>query len=199
MAEHRTRLRDSRSWRFDLTLCVLGLALLVLSMPSALAGGWEVAVAALVCVPLVVLVARFPMVLDSEDGGIEIGFDSSVLLFLLITFEPGAALAVWGLAVIATQVVSRKRLVAVVFNIGVGILAGALAAGTPRWSCTSGGVRRPAPRRSWRPPWPPPSSTSSSTTSSRPSRSPSTPVRRSGATSCGPAPGWRSRRSCRST
>jgi diguanylate cyclase (GGDEF)-like protein len=128
MAEHRTRLRDSRSWRFDLTLCVLGLALLVLSMPSALAGGWEVAVAALVCVPLVVLVARFPMVLDSEDGGIEIGFDSSVLLFLLITFEPGAALAVWGLAVIATQVVSRKRLVAVVFNIGVGILAGASAA-----------------------------------------------------------------------
>jgi diguanylate cyclase (GGDEF)-like protein len=128
MAEHRTRLRDSRSWRFDLTLCVLGLALLVLSIPSALAGGWEVAVAALVCVPLVVLVARFPMVLDSEDGGIEIGFDSSVLLFLLITFEPGAALAVWGLAVIATQVVSRKRVVAVVFNIGVGILAGASAA-----------------------------------------------------------------------
>src|SRR5690349_3693511 len=115
MADHRTRLRDSRSWRFDLTLCVLGLALLVLSVPSALAGGWEVAVAALVCVPLVVLVARFPMVLDSEDGGIEIGFDSSVLLFLLLTFDPGAALAVWGLAVIATQVVSRKRVVAVVF------------------------------------------------------------------------------------
>ena len=128
MTNHRTRLRDSRSWRFDLTLCVLGLALLAASVPRAWAGGWEVGLAALLGVPLVVLVARFPMVLDSEDGGIEIGFDSSVLLFLLITFEPRAALAVWGLAVIATQVISGKRVVAIVFNVGVGILAGASAA-----------------------------------------------------------------------
>ena len=87
MTTKRTRLRDSRSWRFDLGLCVLGLALLAWSLPVARAGGWEVGVAALICVPLVVVVARFPMVLDSEDGGIEIGFDSIVLMYLLCTFD----------------------------------------------------------------------------------------------------------------
>ena len=38
-------------------------------------------------IPLVAVVARFPMVLDGEDGGIEIGFDSSILMFLLCTFD----------------------------------------------------------------------------------------------------------------
>ena len=124
MATHRTRLRDSRAWRFDLSLCVLGLALLAWCLPPAWEGGWHVGLAILLGVPLVVVVARFPMVLDSEDGGIEIGFDSSVLMFLLCTFDPRVALAVWGLAVVATQLVSGKRPSAKVFNIGVGILAG---------------------------------------------------------------------------
>ena len=77
MVAHRTRLRDSRSWRFDLTLCVLGLALLGGSLAHSWSGGWDVALAGLLGVPVVVLVARFPMVLDGDDGGIEIGFDST--------------------------------------------------------------------------------------------------------------------------
>ena len=36
MTTKRTRLRDSRSWRFDLGLCVLGLALLAWSLPHRL-------------------------------------------------------------------------------------------------------------------------------------------------------------------
>jgi len=128
MATHRTRLRDARSWPLDLTLCVLGLALLVWSVGHAATGGWRVGVAALLCIPLVVVVARFPMVLDNEDGGIELGFDSTVLIFLLCTFEAHEAVAVWGLAVVATQVTSGKRPAALVFNIGVGILAGGGAA-----------------------------------------------------------------------
>jgi diguanylate cyclase (GGDEF)-like protein len=86
-------------------------------------------VAALVGVPLVVLVARFPMVLDNQDGGIEIGFDSIVLIYLLCTFDPLPALAVWGLGVLATQLTSGKRVSSLLFNIGVGILAGGAAAG----------------------------------------------------------------------
>ena len=121
-------MRASRAWPFDLTLCLLGLALLGASVPQALAGGWVVAMAALLAVPVVVLVARFPMVLDGEDGGIEIGFDSTVLMFLLCTFDAQAALAIWGLGVLATQLTSGKRLAAKVFNIGVGILGGATSA-----------------------------------------------------------------------
>ena len=46
MATTRTRLRDSRSWRFDLTLCVLGLALLGWCAPHAWASDWKVALSA---------------------------------------------------------------------------------------------------------------------------------------------------------
>ena len=133
MATHRTRLRDSRSWLFDLSLCVLGVALLAGAVPHALTGGWEVGLAALIGVPVIVLVAHFPMVLDGEQGGIEIGFDSTVLIFLLCTIDARAALAVWGLGVIATQLMSGKRLVAVLFNIGVGIIAGAASAAALFW------------------------------------------------------------------
>ena len=129
MTTKRTRFTDSRSWPFDLGLCVLGLALLVWSLPIAWDGGWKVGLAALIGVPLVVVIARFPMVLDNEDGSIEIGFDSIVLIYLLCTFDALPALAVWGLGVVATQLTSGKRASAFVFNIGVGILAGAVAAG----------------------------------------------------------------------
>src|SRR4051812_9718438 len=129
MGNHRTRLRDSRSWAFDLSLCLLGVAILAAVAPHAWNGGWHVALAALLGVPLVVVVARFPMVLDGQDGGIEIGFDSTVLMFLLCTFDATSAVAVWGLAVLATQVTSGKRLTAQLFNIGVGLVAGAAAAG----------------------------------------------------------------------
>jgi diguanylate cyclase (GGDEF)-like protein len=128
MGNHRTRLRDSRSWAFDLTLCIIGLAVLAAVLPHAWAGGWHVALAALLGVPLVVVVARFPMVLDGQDGGIEIGFDSTVLMFLLCTFDARSAVAIWGLAVLVTQITSGKRLTAQLFNIGVGLLAGAAAA-----------------------------------------------------------------------
>jgi len=129
MTTHRTKLRDVRSWPFGMALCVLGFALLAWATPAALAGDWKVATAAVLGIPLVVVVARFPMVLDNEDGGIEIGFDSIVLIFLACTLDVRPALAIWAVGVLATQAASGKRLSAVVFNIGVGIAAGAVAAG----------------------------------------------------------------------
>ena len=47
MGKHRTRLRDSRSWVFDLSLCLVGLAVLAAVLPHAWAGGWHVALAVL--------------------------------------------------------------------------------------------------------------------------------------------------------
>jgi diguanylate cyclase (GGDEF)-like protein len=129
MSSPSTRLRDSRSWRFDLGVCVVGLALAVWAVPSAVTGGWQVGLAALLGVPLIAIVSRFPMVLDGDNGGIEIGFDSSILMFLLCTIDARAALAVWSAGVVVTQLVSGKRRTAQVFNVGVGIIAGGLAAG----------------------------------------------------------------------
>jgi diguanylate cyclase (GGDEF)-like protein len=129
MATQKARLRDSRSWRFDLSVCILGSALLAWSLPDAMTGGWHVGLALAIGVPLIVIVARFPMLLDGTEDGIEIGFDSSVLMFLLCTLDGGAAVAVWGVGVVATQLASGKRRVSQMFNIGVGITAGAAAAG----------------------------------------------------------------------
>jgi diguanylate cyclase (GGDEF)-like protein len=82
---------------------------------------------ALLCVPLVVVIARFPMLLDRGGGGLEIGFDSCVLMFLLCSVRPHVALTVWSLAVIATQLMNHKQLASRLFNVGVGILGGAAA------------------------------------------------------------------------
>ena len=82
---------------------------------------------ALLCVPLVVVIARFPMLLDRGGGGLEVGFDSCVLMFLLCTVGPHVALTVWSLAVVVTQLLNDKRLASRLFNVGVGILGGAVA------------------------------------------------------------------------
>lgn len=128
MASHRTRLRDSRSYVFDVGLCLLGMVVLAWALVSGVDQEWTLGVAALVGIPLVAVVARYPMVLDGEDGGIEIGFDSSILMFLLCTFEASSAIAVWGVAVILTQLIADKRPTAQVFNVGAGILAAGAAA-----------------------------------------------------------------------
>lgn len=89
---------------------------------------WRDGVTVLLGVPLIVLIARFPMVLDSGSGGIEVGFDSSILMFLLCDVDTPCALVVWSGGVLVTQLISGKRTAAKVFNIGVGILAAGLAA-----------------------------------------------------------------------
>jgi diguanylate cyclase (GGDEF)-like protein len=83
---------------------------------------------ALLCVPLVVLIARFPMLLDRGGGGLEVGFDSCVLMFLLCAVPPHVALLVWAIAVVVTQLTSGKRMLSRLFNVGVGVLGGAVAA-----------------------------------------------------------------------
>jgi diguanylate cyclase (GGDEF)-like protein len=82
------------------------------------------------CVPLVVVIARFPMLLDRDGGGLEVGFDSCVLMFLLCSVQPHVALTVWSIAVVATQLTNGKRLGPRLFNVGVGVLGGAVAAVT---------------------------------------------------------------------
>jgi len=79
-------------------------------------------------IPLIVIIARFPMVLDSGDGGIEVGFDSSILMFLLCLLDPYEAIVVWSVGVLLTQVTSDRRSMAKLFNVGLGILGGGVSA-----------------------------------------------------------------------
>ena len=75
--------------------------------------------------PVIALMSRFPLVLTRSAGGIEVGFDSAVLVFL-VCFDGGAgALAVWSVGQVCSQLSVQKRWDTRCFNVGIGILAGA--------------------------------------------------------------------------
>lgn len=119
-----------RSYYHGAIFC-LGVVIAVIATATVVvddAADWRLAVGALIAVPLIALVARFPMVLDSGAGGIELGFDSSILMFLLCTYPTSQALVVWTVGVVLTQLISAKPTASKVFNVGLGAIVGALSA-----------------------------------------------------------------------
>jgi diguanylate cyclase (GGDEF)-like protein len=117
----------ARRWWFDVAVCAVGLAILAVTAVAVVESGLTDTLPALVGVPLIVTVARFPLVVDNRYGGIEVGFDSSILMFLLCTLEPHDALMIWSMGVMVAQLTTGKRWTTKAFNIGVGILSGSLA------------------------------------------------------------------------
>ena len=77
--------------------------------------------------PLIVLMSFFPLVLTHTGGGIEIGFESAVLVVLVCLADAGESLSIWCVGVLISQLLTRKRPIAKAFNIGLGALGGALA------------------------------------------------------------------------
>ena len=129
MARPLAALNLSRGRWFDLAVFVLGVLLVALATVNVVRDVTPMPGLALLSVPLIVVIAKFPMVLDSGDGGIEVGFDSSILMFLLCTLSPDEALVIWALGVLVTQITTDKRPMVKLFNIGVGVVGGAVAAG----------------------------------------------------------------------
>ncbi|MDQ1369221.1 MAG: hypothetical protein QOF20_1574, partial [Acidimicrobiaceae bacterium] len=86
--------KGALSWVFDAVVAVSGLVLGMLAiLDSELSNLGDRSVLALVLgVPVIVLMARFPLVLPRAAGGIEVGFDSAVLVFLACFAGPGTAL-----------------------------------------------------------------------------------------------------------
>ncbi|MEP6817277.1 MAG: EAL domain-containing protein [Marmoricola sp.] len=119
----------TRSRWFDLAVFAVGLALFGWSTAGVLGDGGAMSAPALVAIPLIVVIAKFPMVLDNGDGSIEVGFDSSILMLLLCTLAPHEALVIWSLGVVVTQITTDKRPQVKMFNVGVGILGGGVSTG----------------------------------------------------------------------
>ncbi len=87
------------SWGFDLSVVGSGLVLALVGVAELVANisvFW--AVALLVGAPLCALMARFPLLLDRSSGGIEVGFESAVLIFLACVHGGAGALGIWALA-----------------------------------------------------------------------------------------------------
>jgi len=119
----------ARSKWFNLGVMTAGLLLLAEAAFGVYTSGRGLPAWALATIPLIVIIAKFPMVLDRGDGGVEVGFDSAILMFLLCTLRtPSEGVLVWGLGVIVTQLTTDKRALYKAFNIGVGTIGGAVAA-----------------------------------------------------------------------
>jgi diguanylate cyclase (GGDEF)-like protein len=112
---------------FDGVVLALGVLVFLVATASLVVGDSQVEWFHLLAVPLIVLISRFPLLLDRGDGGIEIGFDSCVLMFLICTLPPAQALVLWSLGVFASQVSNGKRPESKRFNVGLGIVGGAVA------------------------------------------------------------------------
>jgi diguanylate cyclase (GGDEF)-like protein len=113
---------------FDAAVLVGGLTVLAWAALGMFRAGTYFLGPEWLSIPLIAVIARFPMLLDRGAGGIEIGFDSCVLMFLLCTTPPYQALVLWSLGVILTQLATNKRLKSKRFNIGVGLIGGAVSA-----------------------------------------------------------------------
>src|SRR6476619_1705189 len=118
----------SRSRWFDLGVFACGLLLVAWSTVAVVRDGTQMSGVELLAILLIVVIAKFPMVLDNGDGGIEVGFDSSILMFLLCMLSPHEAIVLWSMGVLITQITTDKRPLYKLFNVGVGIVGGGLAA-----------------------------------------------------------------------
>jgi diguanylate cyclase (GGDEF)-like protein len=112
---------------FDTALLLLGAVIFAVSAGLTIEQGWITPWYAVLAVPLILLIARFPLLLDRHVGAIEIGFEACVLVLLACTAEPAVALSLWSVGVILSQAINGKRLAAKLFNIGLGVSGGAFA------------------------------------------------------------------------
>ncbi len=89
-------------------------------------------VALVLGVPTIAVMGRFPLVLSRDSAGIEVGFDSAVLVFLACVHGGAGALSIWVVGQFVSQLTGSKRLDLRAFNVGIGALSGAAALVTMR-------------------------------------------------------------------
>src|SRR5690348_1158157 len=113
------------SWGFDLAVVLSGLVLAVVGVVELIADiSVFSAFALLVGAPLCALMARFPLLLGRASGGIEVGFESAVLIFLACVHGGDGALGIWALGQLLSQGTSSKRVDVRAFNVGLSVTAG---------------------------------------------------------------------------
>ncbi len=99
---------------------------MVMSTARYLAEGVTQPPVTLLAVPLLVVMGRFPLVLSNRAGDAVIGFEASVLVFLLCTTSPAEALTVWSVGMVLEHGFERRPRRVRAFNVSLTVTAGAL-------------------------------------------------------------------------
>ena len=115
------------SHAFDWTIVVLGSLIALAAVGWLVTSSEQVDLLAFLGVPLIVALGFFPMLVGRTGGGIEVGLDVCVLVFLLCVTEPVLTLVVWAIGTGVCQVLTDKQRATKAFNFGLGVLAGGLA------------------------------------------------------------------------
>lgn len=113
---------------FDISVAVTGGVIGVAAAVGLLSQPGDIRIGLLLCVPVIMVLGWFPVLLaPRRTGGMEIGMDVCVLIFLATTTSFGQALTVWSLGTFLAQSFRRKPRLTRAFNAGIGIIAGAVA------------------------------------------------------------------------
>jgi diguanylate cyclase (GGDEF)-like protein len=121
----------------DATILLVGLAIFAVSILQWAVSGHPVDAVDIGGVALIVVMARYPVVLPQRGGDAVIGFEISALVFLTLTRQPSEALVVWCLGQVISQSFGRRSMRNRLFNVGVTATSGGLFV----WIVTMGGAR----------------------------------------------------------
>ncbi len=112
---------------FDYGVAVIGLSVGVAAIVSLAMDPGSLHGAYLLGIPLIMVMGWFPMLIGRAGGGIEIGLDTCVLIYLGTIADPTSALAIWAVGGCLGQAFTDKRRSTKAFNSGLGVVAGGLA------------------------------------------------------------------------
>ncbi len=121
----------------DATILLVGLAIFAVSILQWATSGHPVDAVDVGGVALIVVMARYPVVLPQRGGDAVIGFEISALVFLTLTRRPSEALVVWCLGQVISQSFGRRSMRNRLFNVGVTATSGGLFV----WIVTMGGAQ----------------------------------------------------------
>jgi diguanylate cyclase (GGDEF)-like protein len=125
--------KSAVSWAFDGAVVASGASVGLLAVVGMLATerlDLKFWVGLLAGAPIIAVMSRFPLVLNRATGGIEVGFESAVLVFLACSEDPASALVIWCVGQTMCQITRTKRPDIRVFNVGLGYLSGFAAVAT---------------------------------------------------------------------
>lgn len=122
--------RTSVAAALDVLLFVLGLAVLLFVLVEYLQEDVDAGWVGLIAVAMIVVMSRFPLTIPRDAGDLVIGFETCVLVFLVLTQDsPAEALVLWSVGTTIANLTQRKSWRTRMFNVGITILSGALLVG----------------------------------------------------------------------